>query len=150
MPKRTAISAILAIGTAIALASPASAGERAEVRPPRYQMDGWVSRCWPGTDGFAAECEASKKDGSYTLRLSVGDDQFSQFIEHPKCQEQSNRIFRDELFSVTPRDRRRWAVEAFERMAVDLAKICPAVPPLNREAFRNPPDLNMAGEDEVR
>jgi len=148
MPKRTNTSSIL-IGAALALPSPASGKQPRRTHPHRFQVDGWVSSCWPGTDGFAAECEATKQVAGYTLRLAVGDDQFFQFIEHAGCQEQFNNIFRDELFE-PPEVERRWVIKVFERMAHDMAKECPSLPPLARRAFQNPPNLNSANEDDVR
>jgi hypothetical protein len=117
--------------------------------PPRFQRDGWVSTCSRGDDGFAAECDAIKSVGGYTLRISVGDAQFHQSIEHVGCEAASREAFREDAPMNAGAEHRRWVVAAFDQLARDMAARCPKLPPLDRKAYLNPPALNSVGEEDV-
>jgi hypothetical protein len=136
--------------TAIALASAAHPAQRRQTHPTRFQMDGWAATCSRGTDGFAAECQALKKAAGYTLRLSVGDAQFHQAIEHARCQAESNQVMREDAPQLPGRAQRRWIAAMFDRMARQMAKSCPKLRPLDRRTYQHAPALNSAGEGDVR
>jgi len=126
-----------------------AAAAHPQTHPPRFQRDGWVSTCSRGDDGFAAKCEAVKKSGGYTLRLSVGDAQFHQSIEHAGCEAASNEAFREDAPMEADAEQRRWIAAAFDQMARDVAARCPKLPRLDRKAYQDPPALNAAGEGDV-
>jgi hypothetical protein len=136
--------------TAIAVASAALGAQRRETHPTRFQVDGWSATCEPGTDGFAAECQAVKKAAGYTLRLSVGDAQLYQAIEHAGCQPESNQVMREDAPQMSGPAQRRWIAATFDGMAREMAKRCPKLPPLNRKAYQQPPSLNSAGHGDIR
>ncbi len=146
MPKRTDISSILIMGAAAF--APANAAKLAKVRPPQYQVAGWSTACWPGDDGFAASCEARKKDGPYVLKLVTGDSQFFQLIEHPKCNVDYINVFRDDL-PAGKAERDRHVLDAFRRLAREVRKACPKLPPLRLKAGPLP-DIANAGEEIFR
>jgi len=150
MPTGASILRIAACSTALALPSALAAKESSEAHPPRFQVDGWKSTCWPGTDGFAANCEATKKVAGYVLRLAVDDDQFFQFIDHAGCESQQNNVFREDAFAPSESAQRKSTVKIFERLARHMERKCPKLPRLSRDAFRHPPNLNEANADDVR
>jgi hypothetical protein len=141
---------VLSIGIAWLAASTAADAQAGQSRPPRFQAHGWVSICSQGSDGFAAECEAVKKAGGYTLRLSVADAQFAQFVEHPECKAASNRTLREDAPQIAGARQERWTRGVFGRLSREMQKRCPRLQRLDPASYRHPPALNSAGESDVR
>ena len=148
MPAGEDFASIMVIVMGLAFGPTGAASDG--VRPPRYQVGGWTASCWAGDDGFAAECEARKRAGGFTLRLSAADSQVYQFLEHPRCRPQQTNIFRDDILALGDQGRRTWIEGNFERMAQAMAKSCPNLPLVDQRAFLNAPDIASAGVESLR
>lgn len=132
----------------------AGSQQPAEFQPSKFQKDGWVTRCWKGTDGFAVDCEARRSMRGFVVRIAVSDAQLVQSIEHAACRpsQEAHRfsVFRDSLFASSERSRQRLMRANFLRIARLMARRCPGLPALRGSDLRQIPDVAMAKEGDLR
>ena len=123
-------------------------------RPSRFQSDGWVTICWTGTDGLAANCEARKSARGFLLRLAVSDSQFVQSIEHGACRPSREAdlvaVPRDSLFASSKLSRQRLMRANFLQLAGSMTRRCRNLARLRQSDLGQIPDLAMAGGDDIR
>lgn len=94
--------------------------------------DDWSLDCGEGADGFATNCEAMRETGAFTLRLTTADSQLFVAIRHPGCETSYRNFDRTDLAGLSADARRGRIVGAFEEIAGEVARTCPALgrPPL--------------------
>jgi hypothetical protein len=90
---------------------------------------GWSLDCRDGTDGFAANCEATLPAGAFTLRLTTADSQLFVAIRHPGCETSYRNFDRTDLAALSAAERRALVERAFHEIAEEIRGTCPTLAP---------------------
>lgn len=115
----------------------AGASTPAATRPP---SPGWEVSCTSGTDEFASNCLARRRDGPYRLRLSTADSQLYLIVEIEGCASRSENFWRDAVIGMPASERQHLMKTLLRRLAAELARDC-GVRRRQPIDLKEPPDI---------
>lgn len=137
---------LLALPILVAAAASSASAQAGQPPVAPASRSDWAVECRTGHDGFALNCEAVRSAGDYALRLVTADDQLFVLIAHDRCEPDYRSFDRTDAIGLAAAERRAAVERAFEEIALEISRICPALAP-PAISLRAMPDLAILSPD---